>query len=75
LLQLTGGGEEGSAARRKAAITQREISQMIGMSRESANKQLRAWERRGWIKLERGGVAVLAPDRLAAIAAEGIDAS
>src|SRR5437867_6123292 len=38
LLQLTA-GEEG--ARRKAAITQREISQMIGMSRESTNKQLR----------------------------------
>jgi len=71
LLQLT--GEEGS--RRKAAITQREISQMIGMSRESTNKQLRAWAKRGWIRLERGGVAVAAPDKLAAIAAEGLDAS
>jgi CRP/FNR family transcriptional regulator, cyclic AMP receptor protein len=75
LLQLTGAGEEGPAAKRKAAITQREISQMIGMSRESTNKQLRAWEKRGWIKLERGGVAVLAPDKLAVIAAEGFDAS
>jgi len=75
LLQLTGAGEEGSAAKRKAAITQREISQMIGMSRESTNKQLRAWEKRGWIKLERGGVAILAPDKLAVIAAEGFDAS
>jgi CRP/FNR family cyclic AMP-dependent transcriptional regulator len=72
LLQLTG-GEEGTAARRKAAITQREISQMIGISRESTNKQLRAWEKRGWIRLERGGVGVLAPDKLAAIAAEGSD--
>ena len=75
LLQLTGAGEEGPAAKRKAAITQREISQMIGMSRESTNMQLRAWEKRGWIKLERGGVAVLAPDKLAVIAAEGFDAS
>jgi CRP-like cAMP-binding protein len=72
LLQLTT-GEEGS--RRKAAITQREISQMIGMSRESTNKQLRAWAKRGWIRLERGGVGVTAPDKLAAIAAEGFDAS
>lgn len=72
LLQLTG-GEEGTTARRKAAITQREISQMIGISRESTNKQLRAWEKRGWIRLERGGVGVLAPDKLAAIAAEGSD--
>ena len=72
LLQLTA-GEEG--AQRKAAITQREISQMIGMSRESTNKQLRAWAKRGWIRLERGGVGVTAPDKLAAIAAEGFDAS
>ena len=71
LLQLTGAGEEGSAAKRKAAITQREISQIIGRSRESTNKQLREWAKRGWVRLERGGVSVLAPDRLAAVAAEG----
>src|SRR5262245_470296 len=72
LLQLTG-GVQGSATPSKAAITQREISQMIGMSRESTNKQLRAWVKRGWIRLERGGVGVIAPDRLTAIAAEGAD--
>lgn len=70
LLQLTA-VEDGSATRRKAAVTQREISQMIGISRESTNKQLRAWAKRGWIRLERGGVGVVAPDKLAAIAAEG----
>ena len=53
------------------AITQREISQIIGKSRESTNKQLRAWAKRGWIRLERGGVNIVAPDKLAAIAAEG----
>jgi CRP/FNR family transcriptional regulator, cyclic AMP receptor protein len=72
LLQLTG-GVQGSAAPSKATITQREISQMIGMSRESTNKQLRAWAKRGWIRLERGGVGVIAPDKLTAIAAEGAD--
>jgi CRP/FNR family cyclic AMP-dependent transcriptional regulator len=72
LLQLTG-GVQGSATPSKATITQREISQMIGMSRESTNKQLRAWAKRGWIRLERGGVGVIAPDRLIAIAAEGAD--
>ena len=46
-----------------------------GRSRESTNKQLRAWAKRGWIRLERGGVGVTAPDKLAAIAAEGFDAS
>src|SRR6478752_4195269 len=72
LLQLTG-GVQGSATPSKATITQREISQMIGMSRESTNKQLRAWAKRGWIRLERGGVGVVAPDKLTAIAAEGAD--
>src|SRR5438445_11250452 len=47
LLELTA-VEDGSATRRKAAVTQREISQMIGISRESTNKQLRAWAKRGW---------------------------
>ena len=70
LLQLTA-AEDGSTTPRKAAVTQREISQMIGISRESTNKQLRAWAKRGWIRLERGGVNVVAPDKLAAIAIEG----
>jgi CRP-like cAMP-binding protein len=70
LLELTS-AQEGSAPKRKVAITQREISQIIGKSRESTNKQLRAWAKRGWIRLERGGVNIVAPDKLAAIAAEG----
>ena len=53
----------------KIAITQREIGQMIGMSRESTNKQLRSWEDRKWLRLERGGIVILAPKALAAVAA------
>jgi CRP/FNR family transcriptional regulator, cyclic AMP receptor protein len=71
LLELTASEAAGAAPRRKVAITQREISQIIGKSRESTNKQLRAWAKRGWIRLERGGVSVLAPDKLVAVAAEG----
>src|SRR5262244_531516 len=48
----------------KIQVTQREISQMIGVSRESANKQLQAWQRRKWLKLERGGIVINAPDAL-----------
>lgn len=44
---------------RKVSITQREIGQMIGVSRESTNKQLREWEGNKWVKLERGSVVVL----------------
>jgi CRP/FNR family transcriptional regulator, cyclic AMP receptor protein len=52
-------------------ITQREIGQLVGRSRESINIQLRAWSRRGWVRLERGSVTVLAADKLAAVAAMG----
>ena len=57
----------------KLAITQRELSQMVGMSRESTNKQLRAWVKRQWLRLERGSIVVLKPDALAAIAAAGTE--
>ena len=55
-----------SPDRRKLKITQREISQMLGSTRESVNKQLRIWAKRKWISLERGGIVVLAPGALAA---------
>ena len=48
----------------KIHVTQREISQMIGVSRESANKQLQEWQRKKWLKLERGGVVIFAPQAL-----------
>lgn len=57
----------------RLAITQREISQLVGMSRESTNKQLRAWTKRQWLRLERGSIVVLKPDALAAIADAGTE--
>jgi CRP/FNR family transcriptional regulator, cyclic AMP receptor protein len=69
LLQLTGGPQT-PAAHRNVRITQRELSSIIGMSRESTNKQLRAWENRKWVRLQRGGIAVLDPNALAKIATE-----
>jgi CRP-like cAMP-binding protein len=44
---------------RSIAVTQQEISEMVGMSRESINKQLRAWESRNWVRLEHGAIVVL----------------
>jgi hypothetical protein len=55
----------------KIHVTQREISQMIGVSRESANKQLQDWQRRKWLKLERGGVVIFSPDALRDLVAAG----
>src|ERR1700722_13714286 len=44
---------------RTIAITQQEISEMVGMTRESINKQLRAWAARSWVRLEHGAIVVL----------------
>jgi CRP-like cAMP-binding protein len=52
----------------KIALTQRDLADIIGMSRESTNKQLRMWQKRNWIRLERGGILIVAPAALAAIA-------
>jgi CRP/FNR family transcriptional regulator, cyclic AMP receptor protein len=68
LLRLTGDAPQKD---RKLAITQGEIGEIIGMSRESTNKQLRDWQERKWIKLERGGISILQPDALQAIAERG----
>jgi CRP-like cAMP-binding protein len=53
------------AGERKVRVTQREISQMIGASRESTNKQLRQWERGQLVRIERGAIVLLNPDKLA----------
>ena len=52
---------------RKVAVTQRELSQLIGMSRESTNKQLRHWAQAGLIKIARGHIVIPSPDALASI--------
>jgi CRP/FNR family transcriptional regulator, cyclic AMP receptor protein len=59
--------------RRKIQVTQREISQMIGVSRESANKQLQDWQRRKWLKLERGGIVISSPEALRNLVAAAAD--
>ena len=53
---------------RKVSTTQRDLGNMIGMSRESINKQLRIWKDKKWVRLERNAVVILATDHLAAIA-------
>jgi CRP/FNR family transcriptional regulator, cyclic AMP receptor protein len=67
LIQLAQTGET-SAEGWKISVTQRAIGQMIGMSRESTNKQLRNWEERNWVRLDRGSIVLMALDKLAALA-------
>jgi CRP/FNR family transcriptional regulator, cyclic AMP receptor protein len=57
----------------KLRVTQREISQLIGASRESANKTLRSWQRQKWVRLERGGVSILSLDALKRLISEGTE--
>jgi CRP/FNR family transcriptional regulator, cyclic AMP receptor protein len=72
LLRLTANAGPSKPAA-KVAITQREISQIVGRSRESTNKQLRAWAKRGWLRLERGSVTVMKADKLVELAAMNSD--
>jgi CRP-like cAMP-binding protein len=50
-------------------VSQTDLSQMIGMSREMINKQLQAWVRDGVIEVERRRIVVLRPDVLTRSAA------
>ncbi|MEX1254259.1 MAG: Crp/Fnr family transcriptional regulator [Dehalococcoidia bacterium] len=59
LLSLSGARQPakgGSPA--KLRITQAEMASMMGVSRESVNKQLNAFAREGWVSLGRGSVTV-----------------
>lgn len=64
---------KGARGDRTIAITQQEISEMVGMTRESINKQLRAWAGRNWVRLEHGAIVVLDTDALRELAESGLD--
>ncbi len=42
-------------------LTQRELAQSIGVSRESVNQVLRAWQLRNFIRLDKGRIRILDP--------------
>jgi CRP/FNR family transcriptional regulator, cyclic AMP receptor protein len=52
----------------KVAVTQKDLGNIIGMSRESTNRQLRIWEEQKWVRLERGGIVILSVQALERIA-------
>jgi len=66
LLRLSSGDEAAIAP--KIAISQKDLGNIIGMSRETTNRQLRLWERRNWVRLERGGIVILSVKALERIA-------
>jgi CRP/FNR family transcriptional regulator, cyclic AMP receptor protein len=66
LLRLSGVG--GVAREQKVVVTQRDLGNIIGMSRESTNRQLRLWAENKWIRLERGAITILSVEALERIA-------
>ena len=56
---------------RSITITQQELSEMVGMTRESINKQLRVWATSNWIRLEHGVIVILDSSPLKALAEAG----
>jgi len=50
-------------------MPQQDLADMVGTTRESVNKQLRAWEEEGIVELGRGRVVLKRPEALEAVAA------
>jgi CRP/FNR family cyclic AMP-dependent transcriptional regulator len=67
LLQLAQrfGTQEGDAVRVTHDLTQEEIAQLVGASRETVNKALADFTHRGWIRLEGKSVLIFDSDCLA----------
>jgi CRP-like cAMP-binding protein len=70
LLELAAASTERSPAGLPVAtrLSQREIGAMIGISRESINKQLRQWQAEGLLSLESGSVVLTNERELRALA-------
>ena len=67
LLQLANrfGVQEGGALRVNHDLTQEEIAQLVGASRETVNKALATFAHRGWIRLEGQSVLIVDTEHLA----------
>lgn len=49
-------------------LSQSDLAQMLGVSREAVNKQLKSWAQAGILRIDRTGLTILKPDCLAAFA-------
>lgn len=64
LLRLARNRNQRSDRRIILRISQRELGNLVGVSRESVNKQLQAWRRSGVIGLENGAIVIRNPEAL-----------
>jgi CRP-like cAMP-binding protein len=58
----------GPGAGMKVGISQTDLADMVGSSRESVNRTLRHWHQQGVVELKDGWIAVVGRDALAALA-------
>lgn len=58
------GPADGGGVRIESRFTQEEIAQMIGVSRESANRLISSFAGRGWIDWNVGNPILLKPEQL-----------
>src|SRR5262249_14305819 len=49
-------------------LKQFELAELVKGTRESTSKCLNSWARRGWVRLERGSIALLRPSEITMIA-------
>ncbi|HET6522800.1 MAG TPA: Crp/Fnr family transcriptional regulator [Geminicoccaceae bacterium] len=71
LAELHGKDAPGGGGRRiDLKLSQRDLGNLIATSRESVNKQLRAWQDEGLITFERGVITLRAPKKMKALADE-----
>jgi CRP/FNR family cyclic AMP-dependent transcriptional regulator len=54
-----------------ARLSQRELGGMLGVSRESINKHLAAWQKAGLVRLENGAITLCDQDEIARLAEGG----
>lgn len=66
LLRLWADAENGHSL----ALSQTDLSNMVGMSREMINKQLQVWAKAGWIRLDRRSITLVQPDALRCLVGE-----
>lgn len=62
------GVEEGGSLRIDLKLFQGELADLVGVTRVSINKQMRAWTDEGVLRMERGEITILDPMRLERLA-------
>jgi len=62
------GADRPGAKKTRLSLTQTELADMIGATRESVNRQLREWQKLGIVELKEGWLCIENPSMLSAVA-------